>query len=247
MIIEELKAVNIEGIIIPATLPPKLIQSCYPEYGHVAVMLELKDYFIIFEPAYFILDPIFVKKTGVPTPIEVPVFNATWSFSYDKNTKKINVSMDEKPLYFYKICVIVNPSLAVSYPINITNKRIPIVKYNYENNKKLAHLSIRIDTQKLEGYNVNHSSHDHWYERFDWEKCMDNDLPREDQIAQLSEWEGFSEDQCKNLGYLQKDELVEKVYSIIKIEWGKMQTKEVLGGGIKKYKNKNKASPSHWW
>jgi hypothetical protein len=243
MVIENLKTYSIEeAIIIPATLPIRLVQDGYPEYGHVAVVLETDSNFIIFEPAYFILSPIVIKKSGKPTIIDVVVFNTQWKFVYDKTTQRINVTTNEEPLYFYEMCIIKNPSLAVSYPINITNKRIPIVKFNYDMNVKLAHLSIRIDIQKLEGYNANYSSDDHWYERFDWKTCLDNDLSSEKQIDILSRWDGFSQEQCNNLN-VDKNELVEKVYSIIKTEWDKKQKTEVLGGGVIKVEHNEK----YWW
>lgn len=243
MVMENLKTYSIkEAIIIPATLPIRLVQDGYPEYGHVAVFLETDSNFIIFEPAYFILSPIVVKKSGEPIIIDVVVFNAKWKFVYDKTTQRINVTTNEEPLYFYEICIIENPSLAVSYPINITNKRIPIVKFNYDMNIKLAHLSIRLDIQKLEGYNANYSSQDHWYERFDWKTCLDNDLSSEEQIDILSQWNGFSQEQCNNLN-VDKNELVEKVYSIIKTEWDKIQTTGVLGGSVKNDEHDDK----YWW
>jgi hypothetical protein len=244
MVIENLKTYSIEeAIIIPATLPPRLVQYGYPKYGHVAVVLETDSNFIIFEPAYFILTPIVIKKSGEPIIIDVVVFNTKWTFFYDETTQRINVTMDEDPLYFYEICIIENPSLAVSYPINIMNKRIPIVKFDYDTNKKMAHLSIRIDIQKLEGYNVNYSSSsDHWYERFDWKTCLDNEFSSEEQIDILSQWDGFSQVQCINLN-VDKIELVKKVYSIIKTEWDKIQKTKVLGGCVKKYEN----NENYWW
>jgi hypothetical protein len=239
MVIQNLITYSIEeAIIVPATLPKRFVQDGYPEYGHVAVVLETDDNFIIFEPTYFILSPIVIKKSGEPIIIDVVILNTKWKFVYDETTQRINVSTtNEEPLYFYKICVIENPSLSVSYPINIMNKRIPIVKFNYDMNAKMAHLSIRIDIQKLEGYNVNYSSSpDHWYEKFDWKTCLDNELSSKEQIDILSQWDGFSQDQCYNLS-VDKIELVEKVYSIIKKEWGKIQKTEVLGGGVKEDEN----------
>ena len=242
MVIKNLKTdYNInEAIIIPATLPIRLVQDGYPEYGHVAVVLETESNFIIFEPAYFILSPIVIKKSGESTSIDVVVFNTKWKFVYDETRQRINVTTNEEPLYFYEICIIENPSLAVSYPINVMNKRIPIVNFNYDMNEKIAHLSIRIDTQKLEGYNINYdSSSDHWYEKFDWKTCLDNELSSEKQIDILSQWDGFSEEQCINLN-VKKIELVEKVYSIIKTEWDKIQKSKLLGGGVKNDEN-------YWW
>lgn len=247
MVIENLKEKSIDqGIIIPATLPSRLIQNGYPKYGHVAVILETETNFIIFEPAYFILSPIVINKSGESITIDVVVFNTQWKFVYDERTQRINVSTNEEPLYFYEICIIENPSLSVSYPINIMNKRIPLVKYNYDMNNKTAHLSIRIDTQKLEGYNINYSSSpDHWYGKFDWKTCLDNEYSNEKQIDILSQWEGFSQEQCIDLN-INKTELVEKVYSIIKTEWDKIQKTEVFGGVVKNDEN-NENNENYWW
>jgi len=227
MVIRQLQTYSIEeAIIVPATLPLRFVQDGYPEYGHVAVVLEAEGHFIIFEPTYFILSPIVIKKTGEPIIIDVVLMNTKWKFVYDETTQRINVSANEEPVFFYKICIIENPSLAVSCPINKLNKRIPIVKFDYDMNTKMAHLSIRIDIQKLEGYNLHYSgSPDHWYAKFDWETCLDNELSSKEQIDILSQWDGFSQEQCEHLS-VDKVELVEKVYSIIKTEWDKKQKRE---------------------
>lgn len=241
MVLDKLNNLGISGVIIPATLPPRLIQSGYPLYGHVATLLQTEDYFIIFEPAYFIMEPIVVNKNGEITDLKVNVFNAVWKLSYDNKDMKINVTMDGKPLFYYKMSTIENPSESVSYPINILNKRIPTVKYDNINNRKIAHFSIRVDTQVLEGYNIKHTSEDQWYSRFEWKTCLENkELPVEEQVRILADWEGLCEMQCSDLGYMDRNELIEKVYSIIKIEWEKNKTAALFGGSPYEYEK------THW-
>ena len=241
MVLDKLHKHGIYGVIIPATLPPRLVQSGYPLYGHVATLLQTRDHFIIFEPAYFILEPIIVNKNGEESDVRVNVFNAMWTFSYDEESMQINVKMDEKQLFYYKLCVIENPSESVSYPINILNKRIPTVKYDCENNRKIAHFAIRVDTQSLEGYNINNTHEDHWYNRFEWKTCFENEkLTIQEQIRILSDWEGFSEIQCRDLGYNNRNKLIEKVYSIIRAEWKNNKKSTLFGGSTYNYEK------SHW-
>lgn len=236
MVLHKLQKEGIYGVIIPATLPPRLVQSGYPLYGHVAALLETSSHFVIFEPAYFILEPIIINKNGEGTDVRVNVFNATWKFSYDAASMQINVVMDGKQLFFYKLCVIENPSESVSYPINILNKRIPTVKYDCENNRKISHFAIRIDTQALEGYNINNTHEDHWYSRFEWKTCFENEkMTIQEQMRILSDWEGFSEMQCRDLGYNNRNELIEKVYSIIRFEWENNKKAALFGGSADKY------------
>jgi hypothetical protein len=240
MVLDKLHKHGISGVIIPATLPPRLIQSGYPLYGHVATLLQTHSHFIIFEPAYFILEPIIINKNGDNTDIRVNVFNAIWTFSYDEKLMQINVKMDEKPLFYYKVCVIENPSESVSYPINILNKRIPTVKYDCKSNRKIAHFAIRVDTQSLEGYNINNTHEDHWYNRFEWKSCFENErMTIQEKIRILSDWEGFSETQCRDLGYNNRNELIEKVYSIISIEWENNKNASLFGGATYKYEKSN--------
>lgn len=223
MVLEEFKKKQIEAILIPATIPPRLIQKGYPEYSHVVATLETKECFILCDPAYFILTPVVVKKNGDPFVIYVEVFKETWTYRYDERQKRINVTTNGIQICFYKICVIENPTFSISYPVNTRNRRIPIIKYSSKENRKLAHLSIRIDTQKLEGYNVHHPSNDHWYERFDWATCLNPALTEEQQLEALSNWEGLSNQQCATLNY-DKDILVKQIFSILKSESKKSPT-----------------------
>jgi hypothetical protein len=240
MVLEKLKKEGFTGVIIPATLPPRLMQSGYPLYGHVATLLQTESHFIIFEPAYFILEPIVINKNGDDIDVRVNVFNATWTFSYDESSKQIDVKNDGKQLFYYKMCVIDNPTESVSYPINMLNKRIPTVKYDCKNNRKIAHFAIRVDTQALEGYNVNNTHEDHWYSRFEWKTCFENEkLTTQEQIRILSDWEGFSEIQCSDLGYSNRSELIKKTFSIMRVEWDKNKSASLFGGSPYNYEKSN--------
>jgi hypothetical protein len=223
-VLRRLETVGIyTGIIIPATLPDRLKQANYPYYGHVAVMLETTDKYIIFEPAYFILTPIEVPKDGSTSEIYVNVFAASWGFQFTNTDGRpqIIVSMKgvngDMVLFHYEIAEIKNPSLSVSMPINKYNKRIPVVKFDAENNTKIAHLSIRLDTKKLEGFNIynNNPTTQNWYEKFDWSKFCNESITDDTCFEMLYEWEGFSEIQCNTLGY-EKDTLVSMVLAIIR-------------------------------
>lgn len=222
-----LDALSNEGIktgkIIPATLPSRLKQDGYPYYGHVAVMLETKTKFILFEPAYFILTPIYVPKDETPVTINVKVFNADWTFKYDKKTKQITVLAPTKTneleqLFYYVVAEIVNPSVSVSYPINVLNKRIPIVKYDADTDTKIAHLSIRIDTKALEGYSNTNPTDKGWFQRLEWKTLLDGKKTESEVLDALKQWPGLSDDLCKKLGYTNPNELRKHVYAIIASE-----------------------------
>ena len=200
MIIDDLRDKDIHtGIIIPATLPTQFIQLGYPIFSHVAIMLETETNFIIFEPTYFIIEPIVIPKNGTDLRINITVLNTEWIYKYIDGSQTIIVTnLDGSELFYYKIAEIANPSESVSHPINAINKRITIVKFDPVINKKIAHLSIRIDTKKLESYNTS----DGWYPRFDWSSISDNSDYNEI-CKSLLEWEGVSLTQCIAFGYEQ--------------------------------------------
>jgi hypothetical protein len=209
MVSKKLIQHKIKNCLIPATLPPSLIQPGYPLYGHVVTMVETETHFIIYEPAYFILSAIFVPKDGSSVTTYVHLIETTYTFNYDKEAGHINVSDGGSKLFHYKLGIITNPSESVSYPIHILNQRLPIVKYDANKNKKAAHLSIRLDTKVLEAFDGND-----WLERFEWTTL--NEAPTNaDKINKLSEWSGLSDSQCIQLGYKNPTDLKEIVLAII--------------------------------
>jgi len=209
MVSKKLTHHKIKNCLIPATLPPSLIQPGYPLYGHVVTMVETETHFIIYEPAYFILSAIFVSKDGSSVTTYVHLIETTYTFNYDKEAGHINVSDGGSKLFHYKLVIITNPGESVSYPIHILNQRLPIVKYDVNKNKKAAHLSIRLDTKVLEGFNGTD-----WLERFEWSTI--NEAPTNaEKINKLSEWPGLSDSQCIQLGYKNPTDLKEIVLAII--------------------------------
>jgi len=212
MVSKKLTENNIKNCLIPATLPPNLIQHGYPLYGHVVTMVETSTHFIIYEPAYFILSAIFIPKDGSPVSMYIHLIETKYTFKYDKQNNKINVFSKDDPnkiLYDYNLVIITNPGESVSYPIHVLNKRLPIVKYDPIRNKKAAHLSIRLDTKVLEGFDG-----DNWLDRFDWTSL--NESPTNaDKINKLGEWSGLSDSQCTKLGYPKSEELKEIVLALI--------------------------------
>jgi hypothetical protein len=219
MIIADLRDKGIHtGVIIPATLPSQLILSGYPLFAHVVVMLETETNFILFEPTYFITEPIVIPKNGTDLRIKIHIFNAEWIYKYIDETNTILVTnLDGNELFFYSIAEIANPSQSVSYPTNIMNNRIPIVKFDPVINKKIAHLTIRIDTKKLEGYGYDGVAGIR-YERFDWSNISEWTTERSQNYNELRtslrEWEGLSITQCNAFGYNQID-LVDMIIAII--------------------------------
>jgi len=214
LIVDKLKAHNISSTRIPSTLPPMLIQPDYPYYGHVSTMFQTSAYFVLLEPAYFILKPIFVNMNGEPTNISVNCFDTVWMFQYDKQRNKIHVSEKGKRIFFYKLSTILNPSQSISYPITILNQRIPIVRYDAIRNRKIAHLSVRLDMHMLEGYSIHYEQNGGWFPPFKWTQFLGKSM--QEQYAILSNWNGLSTKQCKDLGYTNPDELRKCIFAIIK-------------------------------
>ena len=192
---------GIPHVYLPATIPPHLVQPGYPHYAHAVVMVETADHFILHEPAYFIQDPILVPKNGTPVDVPVAAFDTVWKMVYDGATSTIAVSNDGHPEFMYRLCHVTNPSESISFPVNIHNKRIPLVKFSSEADQTVAHLSIRLDTRCLEGYYDGT-----WFSRLEWSRCVN--------AAALAAWDGLSDAQCRRLGY-KPDILRTIVFAII--------------------------------
>ena len=69
---------NIPHCFIPATIPPRLIQPGFPDYGHSVILVETPEHYIIYEPANFLREAIIVHKNGKPTTTNVGVFKTKW-------------------------------------------------------------------------------------------------------------------------------------------------------------------------
>lgn len=222
-----LSSYNIPHCFIPATIPPRLIQPGFPDYGHAVILVETPEHYIIYEPAYFVREAIVVHKDGTPTITNVGVFKTKWFMVYNKSENKINVSEinadgSKKPQYYYTLSIITNPSESISFPVNIHNKRIPIVKYSTKYDCLEGHFSIRLDTHRIEGFRLNNTCQDNvsddnrgWFERFEWKDCL-NPLNTFDQNYEiLSKWEGLTDEHCRLIGYDNPDELRTIVFAII--------------------------------
>ena len=199
---------GLQSILIPATLPPILIQPGYPEYAHVSVVIPLDTHLVLLEPAYFIIDPICVPRDGSAVDVPVPSFETTWSYRYSKEDNTIQVSEGGSPLFYYLLQRILNPSQSISYPVTIRNQRPPIVTFDPIRNCKIAHLSVRLDKRVLEGYHESLG----WFDPLDFASLA---LPTERaQLNRLAEWPGASDDVCKALGWSPTD-LRKKLVAII--------------------------------
>jgi len=199
---------GLQGILIPATLPPILIQPGYPEYAHVSVLVPLDTHLVLLEPAYFIIDPICVPRDGSPVYVPVPSFETTWSYQYSKEENKSLVSEHGSPLYHYLLQQILNPSQSISYPVTILNQRPPIVTFDPIRNCKIAHLSVRLDKRVLEGYHESVG----WFKQLDFASLA---LPTERaQLKRLADWPGTSDEVCKALGWSPTD-LRKKLLAIV--------------------------------
>ena len=118
--------------------------------------------------------------------------------------------------------------------INISNKRIPVVKFDPVKNEKISHLSIRIDTFMLEGYNRKYTG-DGWFPRFQWSTCFESSKDETLQFAKLCEWDGLKDEYCLDYGYDDIDDFKNKIFTIMKVEWNKKTSiphNNLLGGGI---------------
>jgi hypothetical protein len=214
-ILNILKQYDIEGYLIPATTLKTLMQPGFPEFCHCVVLVRDSDNFIIYEPAFYLIEPIIVKIDGTPTKQFIQVYQKYWSYRYDSRENKIFVEDETgQPLLYYYLVNIENPSTAISYPVNINNRRIPIVKYNTNNNKKEAHLSIRLDTNFLEGYNTQNNSDDGWFPRLNYKEILDLPITESDKKERISSWDGLSTEQCNSFN-CDKDDLINKIYLII--------------------------------
>ena len=200
---------GIQGIQIPATLPPTLIQPGYPEYAHVSVLVPLETHLVLLEPAYFIIAPIFIPRDGSPVNVPVPSFEATWTYRYSEEENKILVTEDGAPLYYYLLERILNPSQSISYPVTVQNQRPPIVKFDPFRNCKVAHLSLRLDKGALEGFHEPSG----WFDSLDFHELQKENTELA-QFQRMCEWPGLSQDVCKALGWSATD-LRKKVFAII--------------------------------
>jgi len=221
-ILRELKRKGIRGHLIPATTLSHLMQPGFPEFCHCVVLVKLENYFIIYEPAFYILEPIIIHIDGTPSAYKVSVYEKEWLYSYDKDTNRINVTdSDGNPLLYYSMMNVLNPTTAISYPVNIHNKRLPIVKYDAYKNKKQAHLSIRLDTKCLEGYQMPSDSYREdeeelgWFPKFPYSDLLNEPISDIEKKERIGQWVGLSNEQCQFL-QCNKPDLIDKVFWIIK-------------------------------
>ena len=219
---------TIPHCFIPATIPPRLIQPGFPNYAHSVILLETPEHYILYEPAYFLRHAIVVNKDGTPTTTNVGVFKTKWFMVYNQPENKIDVSEinadgTKKPQYYYTLSIITNPSESISFPVNIHNKRIPIVKYSTKYDCLEGHFSIRLDTHRIEGFRLNNTtcqdnvSYENrgWFERFEWKDCLHPENTLEQNYEILSKWEGLTDEHCRLIGYENPDELRTIVFAII--------------------------------
>lgn len=230
-VLKALEKKGIQGYLIPATTLKSLIQPGFPEFCHCVVLVRVAEYFIIYEPAFYIIEPIYVPIDGTPKKYSIDVYEKSWSYRYDNTTNRILVEDDngEQLLYYY-LRNIENPSTAISYPVNIHNRRLPIVKYDPLNKKKQAHLSIRLDTNCLEGYQYRELSEDStdstdyenhgWFPILDYKSILDSELSDIQKKDQLGSWEGLSNRQCTSLQCNHSD-LIDKLFLIINYHYRK--------------------------
>lgn len=194
--------------ILPASLPPRFRQQGYPEIAHASAVLLTCKGWLIFEPTFFISEPIVLPHDG-----EVSVhteFKETWTFII--GAESIVVQSDGSEQFTYKLGHIANPFEAITVPTTSFSMRIPVVRMA-ENGKKLAHLSIRIDTHMLEGFN---GEDGRWYDRFPWPEDIES-IPTSELVVRLAVWPGLSDDQCERLGY-EPTLLREQVAMVLKAE-----------------------------
>jgi len=218
----ELKKHGIRGYLIPATTLSYLMQPGFPELCHCVVLVKTRTHFIIYEPAFYILEPIYVPIDGTPVQYMIDVYEKNWSYQYDERTNRINVfDNNGEPNLYYSLIEVQNPSTSISYPVNIHNQRIPIVKYDCNKKAKDAHLSIRLDTKCLEGYcstpkdERDRLEEDGWFPRLDYKPILESPGSEEEKKQILGSWIGLSETQCNSLK-CKRDELINKILAIIK-------------------------------
>lgn len=210
-VLRELEKHRIKGYLIPGTVLKSLQQPGYPLYAHCVVIVKTPTHFIIYEPAFYILEPIFVNLDGSPSTYFINVYQKDWMYKYDESTNKIHVYENGEPIFYYYLVNVLNPSTSISYPVNIKNQRLPIVKYDVDSKTKLAHLSIRLDNNCLEGYNANYEG-DGWFPKYDLSGL--NQMPIEQQQQSLSSWVGLTDHQCSSLNCNKKD-LINKIIAIM--------------------------------
>ena len=213
-VLKELEKQKIKGYLIPSTILKSLQQPNFPLYAHCVVIVKTETHFIIYEPAFYILEPIFINLDGNPTTYFIDVYEKDWTYKYDESTNKINVYENGEAIFYYYLVNVLNPSTSISYPVNIHNQRLPIVKYDVDSKQKQAHLSIRLDNNCLEGYSKNHEG-DGWFEKHDLSKL--NEMPVQERKPYLSSWAGLSDHQCNSLN-CNKNDLMNKIIAIMQIQ-----------------------------
>ena len=227
MISKMLAQNDIAHSFIPATILPRIIQPGFPYYGHSVIMVETPEHYILHEPAYFISDAIIVNKDGTPFTVYMHIYKTNWNMQYNSHDNKIYVSETDlsgktTPQFHYNLSIVTNPIESISFPVNINNKRIPIVKYSLSKKCIEGQLSIRLDNRQLEGFSLDHISDNNsfnledkgWFPRFDWTDCLNPENTLHENYNVLSKWEGLSDEHCRLLGY-KPDDLRAIVFAII--------------------------------
>ena len=151
--------------IVPSTLPEAYHQSGYPHWGHVAVVIPLKNYgCILLDPALRLDTPVVLRglegvyeadwREGPFTKGARKSENKKWLFVLDAEAGKVNVynpQQTEACCFTYFLKPILNADSAITVPTNDFNKRIPIVKTD-GSGAKTCHLSIRMDKSQIEAF-----------------------------------------------------------------------------------------------
>jgi hypothetical protein len=230
---QELLNHNIHSYMIPATLPKRLIQPGYPALAHITTIVKTHTHFILHEPAHFLTKPILVDINGQKKTINVSVFGEKWYFQYVPEQNKIIVLLnDNNENYHYDLQELLNIEQAISYPVNILNRRIPSVSFDPVNNNKLSHLSIRLDKGLLEGYHhtykLGNKEEKGWFPQLDWVSILSNQHTSfDDKYNKIATWDGLSDEQLLSLGYKDPETTREKVYAILKTAMEENHTSRV--------------------
>ena len=196
---------GLEPRIVPATAPP--LFSPDPErhdaiYSHLLVLVPIAEGLVILDPSFHINQPVFlVASNGYSDTFEWPTATAaqlehaeqvgkTWRFKADFAKGRIDVTAsfpDEADgvswLPAYHILLreaFPSVSCAPSLRIMQLRQRLGVVRTDSEG-VTLAHLSIRLDTQKIEL-----CVHGAWRERLPFPVVTSAAAP----VAALQEWVG---------------------------------------------------------
>jgi len=210
---DKLKKNNINNYFIPSTLPEFLKQESFGYYGHVVVLVVTNNEFVLFDPAFYIYEPIIIPKSGKEISIINKTIKVIFIYNYDSDLNIIKVKLKSDSFrsnnnsYYLLLNEIINPTLCISAPVCKYNKRISLVKV--VNKKKHAHHSINFIENELQCYDHEHSSIDNWVDGYNFNNIKGT---LKEKLLLLAKWYlDIIPDNSKNIKHFDRYSINKKI------------------------------------